>query len=55
MFVDRREASGPGTAGPRDAGGQTGKGPAGYGRDFRFYSRDRGKPLVGHKQGQDMV
>lgn len=36
-------------------GGQPERVPAGYGQDFRFYSRDGGKPSVGVKQGQDMV
>lgn len=37
------------------AGAQTGNVPVGCGQDFGVYSRDHRKPLVGIKQGQDMV
>lgn len=55
VFVDRREASVSGTSQQRDDWGPNWDGPDGCGQDFRFYSRNREKPLVGIKQGQDMV
>lgn len=55
MCVDRREASVSGTSQQRDGWGPNWDGPGGCSQDFRFYSRNREKPLVGIKQGQDMV
>lgn len=44
-----------GQCGRKMAGGQAGRVPVGCDQDFRFYSKDCGKPLIGIKQWQDLI